>query len=146
MRDRVKAFLKEKDLCVLATTREGRPHCSLMAYVADEEAEWIYMVTYRTTTKYKNLLSNEQVSLLVDNRCEGLPANRGKIQALTVHGVFHAVEKQETRKQILKQLLKRHPHMREFLSHPEAEIISVRAHSFLFLDGISDAHRMTLTP
>ncbi len=146
MMDRVKAFLKEKDMCVLATTREGRPHCSLMVYVTDEEAEWIYMVTHRTTTKYKNLLSNEQVSLLVDNRCGGLPADRSKIQALTVHGVFHAVEKQETRKQILKKLLERHPHMREFLSHPEAEIISVRANSFLFLDGISDAHRMTLAP
>ena len=146
MIDRVKAFLKEKDMCVLATTREGRPHCSLMAYIADEEAEWIYMVTHRTTTKYKNLLSNEQVSLLVDNRCEGLPADRGKIQALTVHGVFHSVENQDTRKQILKKLLKRHPHMREFLSHPEAEILSVRADSFLFLDGISDAHQITLTP
>jgi nitroimidazol reductase NimA-like FMN-containing flavoprotein (pyridoxamine 5'-phosphate oxidase superfamily) len=146
MIDRVKAFLKEKDMCVLATTREGRPHCSLMAYVTDEAAEWIYMVTRRTTTKYTNLLFNEQVSLLVDNRCEGLPADRGKIQALTVHGVFHAVEKQETRKKILKKLLARHPHMREFLSHPEAEIISVRANSFLFLDGVSDAHRMTLAP
>mgnify|MGYP001060572342 CR=1 FL=1 len=146
MIDRVKAFLREKDMCVLATTREGRPHCSLMAYVTDEEAEWIYMVTRRTTTKYTNLLFNEQVSLLVDNRCEGLPADRGKIQALTVHGVFHAVQNQETRKKILKKLLARHPHMREFLSHPEAEIISVRANSFLFLDGVSDAHRMTLAP
>ena len=146
MIDRVKAFLKEKDMCVLATTREGRPHCSLMAYIADEEAEWIYMVTHRTTTKYKNLLSNEQVSLLVDNRCEGLPADRGKTQALTVHGVFRSVENQDTRKQILKKLLKRHPHMKEFLSHPEAEIISVRANSFLFLDGIADAHHIPATP
>ena len=144
MIDRVKAFLKEKDMCVLATTHEGRPHCSLMAYVTDEEAEWIYMVTLRTTTKYKNLLSNEQVSLLVDNRCEGLPAERSKIQALTVHGTFHMVEDEEKRTQILEQFLIRHPHMKQFLDHPEVEIISVRAQSFLFLDGISDAHRMTL--
>jgi len=146
MRDRIKAFLKEKDMCVLATTREGRPHCSLMAYIADEEGEWIYMVTHRSTTKYTNLLHNQEVSLLVDNRCEGLPADRGKIQALTVHGVFHEVEKQETRQELLEKIQKRHPHMREFLIHPEAEIISVRASSFLFLDGISDAHHITLTP
>jgi len=63
-------------MCVLATSREGRPHCSLMAYFSDGNAEWIYMVTHRATTKYKNLLSNAQVSLLVDNRCEGLPAER----------------------------------------------------------------------
>ena len=144
MRDRVKAFLREKDMCVLATTREGKPHCSLMAYVADEEAEWIYMVTHRGTTKYGNLLSNEQVSLLVDNRCERLPTERSDIQALTVHGTFQAGEDEDKKKQILEQVLIRHPHMKEFLDHPEVEIISVRVHSFLFLDGISDAHHITV--
>jgi nitroimidazol reductase NimA-like FMN-containing flavoprotein (pyridoxamine 5'-phosphate oxidase superfamily) len=144
MRDRAKAFLKEKDMCVLATTREGRPHCSLMAYIADEEAEWIYMVTHRATTKYKNLLSNEQVSLLVDNRCEGLPSERGKIQALTVHGTFNLVEDEEKRTKILEQFLTKHPHMKQFVDHPEAAIISVRAQSFLFLDGISDAHHIAV--
>ena len=65
MRDRIKAFLKEKDMCVLATTPEGKPHCSLTADVADEEVKSIYMVTHRNTTKYAYLLSNKQVSLLV---------------------------------------------------------------------------------
>ncbi len=37
MRDRIKAFLKEKDMCVLATTLEGTPHCSLMASMANED-------------------------------------------------------------------------------------------------------------
>jgi nitroimidazol reductase NimA-like FMN-containing flavoprotein (pyridoxamine 5'-phosphate oxidase superfamily) len=100
-------------MCVLATAREGKPHCSLMAYVADEEVEWIYMVTHRNTTKYANLLSNEQVSLLVDNRCEGLPDDRSNIQALTVHGTFHVVEEEGAKKQILAQFRERpSPHAR----------------------------------
>jgi nitroimidazol reductase NimA-like FMN-containing flavoprotein (pyridoxamine 5'-phosphate oxidase superfamily) len=144
MHDRIKAFLREKDMCVLATTLEGRPHCSLMAYMTDETVEWIYMVTHRNTTKYANLLANEQVSLLVDNRCDGLPADRGTIQALTVHGTFHAVEDHEKKQKILAQVRERHPHMREFLSSPEAEVISVRPSSFLFLDGISDSHHINL--
>lgn len=131
-------------MCVLATTREGRPHCSLMAYVADENAEWIYMVTHRATTKYANLLANEQVSLLVDNRCDRSPTEREKVQALTVHGTFHAVEDEGKKKRILEQFLVRHPHMKRFLSHPEAEVISVRARSFLFLDGVTDSHHITL--
>ena len=131
-------------MCVLATSLEGRPHCSLMAYVTDEKAEWIYMVTHRGTTKYTNLLSNEQVSLLVDNRCEGMVADRSNLQALTVHGTFHAVEEEGSKKQILSQIRERHPHMGEFLESPEAEAISVRVTSFLFLDGITDAHRVTL--
>ena len=144
MRERIKAFLKEKHMCVLATSLEGKPHCSLMAYVIDEEGEWIYMVTHRSTTKYTNLLSNEQVSFLVDNRCEGMLADRSNLQALTVHGTFHAVEEEGAKKQILEQVRERHPHMRDFLDNPEAEIISVRVKSFLFLDGILDAHHITV--
>jgi nitroimidazol reductase NimA-like FMN-containing flavoprotein (pyridoxamine 5'-phosphate oxidase superfamily) len=144
MRERIKAFLKEKDMCVLATSLEGKPHCSLMAYATDEEGGWIYMVTHRNTTKYTNLLSNEKVSLLVDNRCEGMLADRSNLQALTVHGVFHAVEDQGKREHILVQVRERHPHMREFLDNPEAEIISVRVESFLFLDGILNAHHITV--
>jgi len=131
-------------MCVLATSLEGRPHCSLMAYMTDETAEWIYMVTHRGTTKYKNLLSNQQVSLLVDNRCEGMLADRSNLQALTVHGTYHAVEEEGSKKQILSQIRERHPQMGEFLDSPEAEVISVRVTSFLFLDGITDAHRVTL--
>ena len=143
MRDRIKSFLKEKDICVLATVQQGRPHCSLMAYTADERAEWIFMVTHRNTTKYANLVENPSVSLLVDNRCERMPADRSNIQALTVHGMYHPLEDPERRQQILDQILDRHPHMREFLEHPEAEIIRVRPMSFLYLDGISDGHYET---
>jgi hypothetical protein len=84
------------------------------------------------------------VSLLVDNRCDRLPIEREKIQALTVHGIFHAVENEGKRKRILEQFLVRHPDMKQFLSHPEAEVISVRAKSFLFLDGVTDSYHITL--
>ncbi len=144
MRERIKAFLRDQDMCVLATTLEGKPHCSLMAYMTDEEGEWIYMVTHRGTTKYTNLLSNEQVSILVDNRCEGVSVDRSNLKALTVHGTFHAVEDPEARARIIAQVRERHPHMGDFLSNPEAEVISVRAGSFLFLDGIADSHYVTL--
>ena len=143
MRDRIKTFLKERDMCVLATVRDGKPHCSLMAYLSDEEAEWVYMVTHRNTAKYANILQNHEVSLLVDNRCEELAADRAKTKALTVHGTFQGFQNEERRGHILDQVLARHPHMKEFLAHPEVEIISVRVNSFLFLDGITEAHYVT---
>jgi hypothetical protein len=44
---------------------------------------------------------------------------------------------------LLDQVLARHPRMKEFLAHPEVEIISVRVNSFLFLDWITEAHYVT---
>jgi len=140
MRERVKAFLKKYDMCVLATAQDGRPHCSLMAYVTDEGSEWIYMVTQRDTKKFSNHLENPEVSLLVDNRCEGMTGEKGRTQALTVHGRFYALDDADKCRAIFREMLARHPHMKDFLNRSEAEIIAVRVHSFLFLDGISDAH------
>jgi hypothetical protein len=61
-----------------------------------------------------------------------------------VHGTFQAVEDEEQKKRIFDQILVRHPHMKDFLEHPEAEIISVHVSAFLFLDGITDAHHISL--
>ena len=70
MLERMKAVVREKDICVLATVSGDKPHCSLMAYAADDDCREIYMVTHRKTNKYKNLKENPAVSLLIDTREE----------------------------------------------------------------------------
>ena len=64
----MKALAIEKNICVLATVGGRKPHCSLMAYVTDENCTEIYMVTHKNTNKYKNLMENPSVSLLIDTR------------------------------------------------------------------------------
>ena len=50
MIEKMKAFVKQKDICVLATSSaDALPHCSLMAYVVDEQCEDAYMATYKST-------------------------------------------------------------------------------------------------
>ena len=133
----MKALVKEKNTCVLATVAGQKPYCSLMAYVTDENCEKIYMVTHKNTHKYKNLMQNPSVSLLIDNR-EQLPRSQAK--ALTVEGVFCKIENKEKRTQIFAKLLQRHPHLHEFMQHPMAEIFCVKITSFLFLNGLQEAH------
>ena len=43
MIERMKELVRRKDICVLATVAENKPHCSLMAYVTDDECKEIYM-------------------------------------------------------------------------------------------------------
>jgi nitroimidazol reductase NimA-like FMN-containing flavoprotein (pyridoxamine 5'-phosphate oxidase superfamily) len=68
MIEKMKALVKRKDICVLATVSENNPHCSLMAYVTDNDCREIYMVTNRQSTKFRNLSANPLVSLLIDTR------------------------------------------------------------------------------
>ena len=140
MLERMKALVKEKDICVLATASADMPHCSLMAYVTDEDCREIYMVSYRQSRKYENLMKNPSVCLLIDTREEHLGPRRSEAKALTVSGTFEKMDDEDKRSRVRSKLLDRHPHVKEFLDHPDAEIFCVKVKSFLLLNGLTDAH------
>ncbi len=133
----MKALARQTNFCVLATVAGRKPHCSLMAYVTDENCEEIYMVTHKNTHKYKNLMENPAVSLLIDTRDR---SPRSEVKALTVEGVYTAIEGEEKRNNVEAKLLAVHPHLAGFISHPEAEILCVEIDSFLLLNGLQEAH------
>ncbi|MDJ0987727.1 MAG: pyridoxamine 5'-phosphate oxidase family protein [Desulfobacterales bacterium] len=133
----MKALAQQKNMCVLATVSGQKPYCSLMAYVTDDNCDEIYMVTHKNSTKYKNLMQNPAVSLLIDTR-EKFPRSQAK--ALTVEGVFCQIENTVKRKLVAAKLLQTHPHLDDFMQHPEADIFCVKISSFLLLDGLQQAH------
>ena len=140
----MKAMVRDHDICVLATASEGEPHCSLMAYVPDESCREIYMATHRNTKKYRNLRENPAVSLLIDTRESRSDRDRTEAEALTVAGVFEEIEDTARLTHIRAELLVRHPHLDNFMSHPDAVIMCIRVSSFLLLEGLMDAHFETL--
>ena len=144
MLERIKSLVKEKDICVLATVSGDKPHCSLMAYVTDDDCREIYMVTHRESRKYENLIKNRSVSLLIDTREEHAGSRRPEAKALTVSGTFKKIDDKNKKIQVRSKLLDRHPHVREFLDHPDAEIVCIRVESFLLLNGLTDAHYETV--
>jgi len=144
MLERIKSLVKEKDICVLATVSGDKPHCSLMAYVTDDDCREIYMVTRRESRKYENLMKNRSVSLLIDTREEHAGSRRPEAKALTVSGTFKNIDDKNKKIQVRSKLPDRHPHVREFLDHPDAEIVCIRVESFLLLNGLTDAHYETV--
>jgi nitroimidazol reductase NimA-like FMN-containing flavoprotein (pyridoxamine 5'-phosphate oxidase superfamily) len=140
MLDKMKATVKEKDICVLATVSGNKPYCSLMAYTSNDEGTEIYMVSHKDTQKYRNLTDNPNVSLLIDTRDEDKGPKRSKARALTVSGIFREIREKERKDRIRAKLVERHPHMREFAHHPDAEVFAIKATSFLLLEGLTDAY------
>ena len=142
MLKKMKALVREKDVCVLSTvSQDATPHCSLMAYAADEECSKIYMATHSSTMKYKNLLHNPAVSLLIDSR-EVKP--RQQAQALTVSGVFQPTDGKHKIDKVEAQLLIKHPHLKDFIKNLDTTLICIKVQSFLLLDGLTDSHFVNL--
>ncbi len=130
-------LMRKKDFCVLATVGDGRPHCSLMGFAADDDRRRIYMATLADTQKWRNLSSNPQASLLIDSRDEA--GDRAAAAALTVSGRHEPLSASEA-PAVLDRLRARLPHLAAFLSLPALEIINIRVKSLLLLQGPTDAY------
>lgn len=136
---KIQEIIKGNDLCVLATVSGGKPHCSLMSYCADEEGYTLYLASHTETRKYANVMENPTVSLLIDTRKRGRDGGRSAIHALTVSGVFQAINDSEEKERVRTQFLHKHPHLRAFLDEPGVELFAIKITAFLLLDGIKDA-------
>ncbi len=143
MIEKMRALVRQKDTCVLATASSGKPHCSLMSYIADADCREIYLVTHTQTKKFKNLQENPWVSLLIDTREEDSRAEIGQKKALTISGVFHRIDPGK-KESIRAQFLKKHSQLKELIDDPDAEIISVRVQSFQLLEGVRDSYFATV--
>jgi len=140
MLKKMKAILKGKNLCVLATVSGGKPHCSLMSYVSDEEGREIYMTSHRKTKKFANLMANPSVSLLIDTREEDRGSKRATVRALTVEGEFQKIDDLARKDLIRERLLRTHPHLNDFIHDPDAEIFSIKVKTFQLLDGVKNSY------
>lgn len=138
--DEILEILRKEDMCVLATVSEGIPHCSLMAYITDEEGPAIYMITHNNTRKYANMCANPTVSLLIDTRRQNdAAASRGDIYALTITGRYEKVEDEDLRNRLRQRFIHCHGHLREFAEDGRAVVFCVVAESFQLFRGAMDA-------
>jgi hypothetical protein len=98
------------------------------------------MMTRKGTKKFRNLATNRTVSLLIDTREEDCGADRAKIRALTVSGVFTTIGDKGKKKLIRQKLLRKHPQLKPFAKDPDTEVFAVKVKSFQLLDGVKDSY------
>jgi general stress protein 26 len=140
MLDKMKEVIQSQDMCVLATVSGDKPHCSLMAYVTDKDCRSIYLITHKDTSKYLNIVENPSVCMLIDTRLIHRGEERHSAKALTVNGVAESIVESTERVSFYTDFLERHRHMKDFASHPNAEVLAVRIKSLQLLDGVSTAY------
>ncbi|MFA5064802.1 MAG: pyridoxamine 5'-phosphate oxidase family protein [Dehalococcoidia bacterium] len=64
----LRELFRSQLFAALATQQLTRPYSNLVAFVATDDLKNIVFATRRATNKYSNLLSNNNVSMLIDNR------------------------------------------------------------------------------
>jgi len=141
MRTEAIELIRLERLCVLATAGDGLPHCSLMSYAASEDCRRLYLASSRNTRKYRNLLANPRVSVLIDSRQTGAAAGLGAVMALTIRGSIVMSLADAERKEAEKLLIQGHPGLADFFRAAGTEIMAVGIDEVQFLTGLTEIYR-----
>jgi nitroimidazol reductase NimA-like FMN-containing flavoprotein (pyridoxamine 5'-phosphate oxidase superfamily) len=122
---RLNALDKGQLHAVLATELDGQPYTSMIAYALTPDKKGIIFVTPKKTQKYRNILKNNRVSLLIDTR-----SNKEKdymsAESLTILGNAIPVRKDEKWSELTRVLIRKHPKLDEIIHSPETKLIFVK--------------------
>jgi heme iron utilization protein len=122
--DRLRILNRKQRHAVLATDAQGQPYTSLVAYALTPDGKGILFATPRSTRKYRNILANSRVSLLIDTRSNTDRAYMGA-ESVTILGKARPMRKGPKRDTLAEVFIRKHPRLFEFVRSPETALIYV---------------------
>jgi uncharacterized pyridoxamine 5'-phosphate oxidase family protein len=123
--ERLNALDKDQLHAILATDSEGQPYTSMIAYALTADGKGIVFVTPRKTQKYKNILKNNRVSLLIDTR-SNTENDYMNAESLTILGNAIPVRKGRKWSELTALLIRKHPTLNELIYSPETKLIFIK--------------------
>jgi heme iron utilization protein len=125
---------------VLATTENGQPYLSLMAFATTSDLQYLLVATYRATRKYRNIEADPRVALLVDNRTNQ-PTDTEQAMAVTALGAANEVGAAE-KDRFLQIYLAKHPHLEKFVTSPECALIEVEVERYFVVSNFQEIREL----
>jgi heme iron utilization protein len=136
----IRDLFKSQTLAVLATFNESQPYCNLVAFAESNDCKSLIFATNRNTRKYRNLLKNRQVSLLIDDRTN-LIGGFGKNVAITALGLAEEVSPEE-KPYFAALLIAKHPEITSFIKGSDNTLFKVRISDYIVagFDSVEKLH------
>lgn len=141
LRESIGRLFSAQRLAVLSTQEDGQPCGNLVAFAATEDLGQILFATRIDGSKYRRILREPRVALLVDDR-----SNRETDfqEAVAVTAVGRArVASAHERQWLVERYLSRHPSLRSFASAPECVLLCVDVEKYL-VSGFQDVAELKL--
>ncbi|TFG31084.1 pyridoxamine 5'-phosphate oxidase family protein [Candidatus Thorarchaeota archaeon] len=123
IRNHIRKVLESQKIAVLGTSKDDEPYSCLVAYAMTDDLKESVFATMRQRLKYRNIMANPRVTLIVDdrNRSDG---DFNDTTSITMVGTARDI-RGDGRTQYATLLLSRHPSLADFVNAPECAVISV---------------------
>lgn len=136
VRNEVSRLLTGQLQAVLATQEAGQPYASLMAFAATNDLADIFLATDRATRKFKNILEDSRVALLIDDRANQA-ADFQAAAAVTIIGKACELQGREM-EEARRIYLARHPSLAEFVMAPQTALLRVAVSRYILVSRFQE--------
>ncbi len=125
---------------VLATSDQGRPYASLIAFALTPDYRTLVFATPRATSKYRNICNQSAVSILLDD-CLQQAADLGSAQAITLLGTAKEIETAAQKARYRSVFVTKHPELAPFIGQPDTALIAVNIQQAIRVKRFQDVSR-----
>jgi nitroimidazol reductase NimA-like FMN-containing flavoprotein (pyridoxamine 5'-phosphate oxidase superfamily) len=120
-------FLNETERhAVLATACENKPYTSIVAFALTQDMKGVLFATPKNTRKYRNIIKNNHVAVLIDNRNNTDKAYMGA-ESVSILGTAKPVRRGKRWLELSRVFVRKHPALKEFVRAPSTGLILVEA-------------------
>jgi nitroimidazol reductase NimA-like FMN-containing flavoprotein (pyridoxamine 5'-phosphate oxidase superfamily) len=120
---RIKKVLDSQSIAVLGTSKDGEPYSCLVGFALTKDMSTAVFATMRQRLKYKYMMANPRVTLMIDDRNEQ-DSDFNDTTSITIVGSAEDIEG-EDREKYASLLLARQPALTEFVNSPDCAVMKV---------------------
>jgi heme iron utilization protein len=131
LKNQIKQLLASQRLGVLSTHYHCHPYSSLVAFASSESLQEVYFATPNTTRKFRNLIQDNRVSMLIDNRSNEI-SDFHHAMAVTMLGTAEEVQGPDKNKLSDIYLIK-HPYMTDFVNSASCALVVIHVDKYVLV-------------
>jgi len=136
---KIKGISGQTRFAVLATESNGCPYTNLVGFLLSKDLKDLYFFTSKNTRKYKNILNNPEVCLLVDTR-DKFTDNTFLITAITVIGRAEVME--DMPDPVVDMYLEKNAELKDFTKSSFNVLVKVSITKYILVDRFQEVTEM----
>ena len=141
--NRLRGLLKSQLTAVLSTSNKDEPYSCIVSFEVTDDLREIVFATMRQRLKYRNMVANPRVSLIVDNR-KNVSKDIHEATSATIIGSAEDIQG-SNRTGYESLLLSRHPELEDFVTHPDCAVMRVRIDMVYLVSEFESVTKLDLT-
>jgi nitroimidazol reductase NimA-like FMN-containing flavoprotein (pyridoxamine 5'-phosphate oxidase superfamily) len=129
LNEKIETLLDSQKFAVLSTENDRQPYSNLIAFAEYSGCKEIIFFTPKNTRKYKNLIANNRVALMIDNRTNQ-SRDFNDVTAITLIGTAEELDA-GNQQYLLDAFIAKHPNLADLTRKNENAFFKIKISDYI---------------